>query len=195
MLDLLIRNGQVVTLQGVARWTVGISGEQIAYLGIDDPSMQAGRTINADGKIVVPGGIEPHAHLDIFDLTNPDSGKSTLGPEEDTRGMAYGGTTTHLDFCFVEPSMEITNAIEERAAQDLRRIKVVALGQESHRFFDAARCLNEAVPVGIFLHAQNKLAVEILRGVVFESCSGFLFWRLAYHYGLGHSNVLSCFSF
>ena len=99
MLDLLIRNGEVVTPQGVGRWTVGIVGEAIAYVGIDDPSMQAGRTIDAKGKIVVPGGIEPHAHLHIFDLTNPDSGRSTLGPEEDTRGMAFGGTTTHLDFC------------------------------------------------------------------------------------------------
>jgi dihydropyrimidinase len=54
---------------------------------------------------------------DIFDLTNPDSGRSTLGPEEDTRGMAFGGTTTHLDFCFVEPSMEITEAIEKRCAR------------------------------------------------------------------------------
>lgn len=103
MLDLLIRNGKVVTPQGVGQWTVGIKGEQIAYVGFDDPSLQAGRTVDAAGKIVVPGGIEPHAHLDIFDLTNPDSGRSTLGPEEDTRGMAFGGTTTHLDFCFVEP--------------------------------------------------------------------------------------------
>jgi dihydropyrimidinase len=92
MFDLVIRNGEVVTPQGVGRWTVGIHGEQIAYVGIDDPSIQAGRTIDAKGKIVVPGGIEPHAHLDIFDLTNPDSGRSTLGPEEDTRGMAFGGT-------------------------------------------------------------------------------------------------------
>jgi dihydropyrimidinase len=117
MLDLVIRNGEVITPQGVGRWTVGVSGEHIAYVGIDDPSMQAGRTIDAKGKIVVPGGIEPHAHLDIFDLTNPDSGRSTLGPEEDTRGMAFGGTTTHLDFCFVEPSMDITKAIEERCAR------------------------------------------------------------------------------
>src|ERR1700751_1485964 len=117
MLDVLIRNGQVVTPQGVERWMIGIDGERIAYVGIDDPSLAAGRTIDAAGKIVVPGGIEPHAHLDSFDLTNPDSGKSTLGPEEDTRGMAYGGTTTHLDFCFVEPTMEITRAIEERAAR------------------------------------------------------------------------------
>src|ERR1700692_2520305 len=117
MLDLVIRNGEVVTPQGVGHGTVAIQGEQIASAGIDDPSMQAGRTIDAKGKIVVPGGIEPHAHLDIFDLTNPDSGKSTLGPAEDTRGMAFGGTTRHLDFCFVEPSMEITRAIEERCAR------------------------------------------------------------------------------
>src|SRR6516164_1563681 len=117
MLDLLIRGGQVVTSQGVGSWSVGVQGEKIVFVGMDDQAPQAGRTLDAKGKIVVPGGIEPHAHLDIYDLTNPDYGKNTLGPEEDTRGMAFGGTTTHLDFCFVEPPMEITKAIEERAAR------------------------------------------------------------------------------
>ncbi len=92
-------------------------GEKIVFVGTEDQAAQAGRTIDASGKIVVPGGIEPHAHLDIYDLTNPDAGKSTLGPEDDTRGMAHGGTTTHLDFCFVEPGMDITQAIEQRAAR------------------------------------------------------------------------------
>jgi dihydropyrimidinase len=117
MLDLLIRGGEVVTPQGVGRWSVGVQGEKIAFIGTDEHSPQAGRTIDASGKIVVPGGIEPHAHLDIYDLTNPDAGKSTLGPEEDTRGMAFGGTTTHLDFCFIEPGMDVTKGIESRAAR------------------------------------------------------------------------------
>jgi len=117
MLDLLIRGGQVVTPQGVGNWSVGVQGEKIVFVGMDDQSPQAGRTINAAGRIVVPGGIEPHAHLDIYDLTNPDYGKSTLGPEEDTRGMAFGGTTTHLDFCFVEPGIKPTEAIEQRVAR------------------------------------------------------------------------------
>lgn len=103
MLDLVIRGGQVVAPHGVGNWSVGVQGEKIVFVGPDEQAPQAGRTIDATGKIVVPGGIEPHAHLDIYDLTNPDAGKSTLGPEEDTRGMAYGGTTTHLDFCFIEP--------------------------------------------------------------------------------------------
>jgi len=117
MLDLLIRGGQMVTPQGVGNWSVGVQGEKIVFVGMDDQSPQAGRTINAAGRIVVPGGIEPHAHLDIYDLTNPDYGKSTLGPEEDTRGMAFGGTTTHLDFCFVEPGTKPTEAIEQRVAR------------------------------------------------------------------------------
>src|ERR1700675_3407827 len=117
MLDLLISGGEVVTPQGVGKWSVGVEGEKIAYVGTDQHAPRAGRTIDAGGKIVVPGGIEPHAHLDIYDLTNPDAGRSTLGPEEDTRGMAFGGTTTHLDFCFVASSMEITKAIEKRCAR------------------------------------------------------------------------------
>src|ERR1700736_5132272 len=117
MLDLLIHGGEVVTPQGVGRWSVGVQGEKIAFIGTDEHAPQAGRTIDASGKIVVPGGIEPHAHLDIYDLTNPDAGVSTLGPEEDTRGMAFGGTTTHLDFCFIEPGMDMTRGIESRAAR------------------------------------------------------------------------------
>src|SRR5260370_41972775 len=104
MLDVLIRNGQVVTPQGVGQWTIGIKGERIEFVGIDDPSLQAGSTIDARGKIVVPGGIEPHAHLDIFDLTNPDSGRSTLRPQEDTRGMAFGRGPPPLEFLFFEPA-------------------------------------------------------------------------------------------
>ncbi|HKV55556.1 MAG TPA: hypothetical protein VJN94_13055 [Candidatus Binataceae bacterium] len=81
MLDLIIRNGQVVTPQGVARWTVGVQGEQIAYVGIDDPALQAGRTIDAAGKLIVPGGIEPHAHLDISTLPIPTAAVLRSGPK------------------------------------------------------------------------------------------------------------------
>jgi dihydroorotase-like cyclic amidohydrolase len=117
MLDLLIRGGKVVTPQGVGNYSIGVQGERIVFVGMEDQAPPAGRTIDAEGKIVVPGGIEPHAHLDIYDLTNPDYGKSTLGPEEDTRGMAFGGTTTHLDFCFIEPGMNPVDAIEQRVAR------------------------------------------------------------------------------
>jgi hypothetical protein len=51
----------------------------------------------------VPGGIEPHAHLAHFISMRTESEMYTLGPEEDTVGMAFGGVTTHIDFCQIYP--------------------------------------------------------------------------------------------
>ena len=151
MLDLLIRGGEVVTPQGVGKWSVGVQGEKIAFIGTDEHAPQAGRTIDAGGKIVVPGGIEPHAHLDIYDLTNPDAGVSTLGPEEDTRGMAFGGTTTHLDFCFIEPGMDITQGIETRAARWSSMWRLcgrISLIHSRRRTFPSALMIPMAQPEG-----------------------------------------------
>ena len=64
MFDLVIRGDQVVTSEGTGRWDVCIRGETIAAIAVpgtfgDD---QAGRVIDATGKIVIPGGIDPHIH-------------------------------------------------------------------------------------------------------------------------------------
>src|SRR5262249_2386858 len=62
MLDLIIRGGKVVTPGGVGAWDVAVQGEQIA--AIAEPgtlTRDVGRVIDAAGKIVVPGRIEPHA--------------------------------------------------------------------------------------------------------------------------------------
>src|ERR1700693_6517312 len=115
MLDLLIRGGEVVTPQGVGKWSVGCQGEKIAFIGTDEHAPEAGRIIDASGKIVVPGGIEPHAHLASLIGMRPEGRLFTLGPEEDTVGMAFGGTTTHIDFCFVHPATDIRTALARRA--------------------------------------------------------------------------------
>src|SRR5712664_1273020 len=117
MLDLLIRGGDVVTPQGVGRWDVAIEGERIVALGLPEQGLAAGRVIDATGKIVVPGGIEPHTHLAHFISMQPEENLHTLGPEEDTRGMVFGGTTTHVDFCFVRPGTDVQQVIESRAAR------------------------------------------------------------------------------
>src|SRR5881296_3324795 len=117
MLDLVIRGGDVVTPQGVGRWDVAVQGERIVAVGLPDPRVEAGRVLDATGKVVVPGGIEPHTHLAHFISMHPEDNLHTLGPEEDTRGMVFGGTTTHVDFCFVRPGTDIPQAIETRAAR------------------------------------------------------------------------------
>ena len=117
MLDLVITGGQVVTPQGVGTWDIGVRGEQIVAVALPGTLPAAGRTIDARGKIVVPGGVEPHTHLAHFISMHPEENLYTLGPEEDTRGMVFGGTTTHVDFCFVRPGIGVQQAIEQRAAR------------------------------------------------------------------------------
>ncbi len=117
MLDLVIKGGQVVTPQGTGAWDIGVQGEQIVAVAVPGTLGDAGRTIDAKGKIVVPGGVEPHTHLAHFISMHPDENNNTLGPEEDTRGMVFGGTTTHVDFCFVRPGIGVAQAIEQRVAR------------------------------------------------------------------------------
>jgi dihydropyrimidinase len=118
MIDLIVRGGQVVTPQGVGTWDIGIEGERIAAVAAPGllPAGPA-RVIDAAGLVVVPGGIDPHTHLAHPIMSHPEHPAITLGPEDDTRGMAFGGTTTHIDFCYVRPGTTIPEAIESRAAR------------------------------------------------------------------------------
>lgn len=115
MLDLVIRGGDVVTAHGVGPWGVAIKGEKIVAVALPGAiTQEAARVIDASGKVVVPGGIEPHVHIDDPIITQPDLDLWTVGTEEDTKGMAFGGVTTHLDFCFVFPGTTVAEAIETR---------------------------------------------------------------------------------
>src|SRR5436305_3843537 len=116
MLDSVIANGTVVTPQGAGAWDIGIKGEQIVALSLPGSLPRDGaRVLDAAGKIVVPGGIDPHTHLAHAIMSHPDQPSATLGPEDDTRRMAYGRTTTHLDFVYVRPGLDsIQSAIEQR---------------------------------------------------------------------------------
>jgi dihydropyrimidinase len=115
MLDLLIRGGRVVTPEATAELDIGVQDGRIATLSLPGlgPS-EALHTIDAAGRLVVPGGIEPHAHLAHYISMRTESEMYTLGPEEDTVGMAFGGVTTHIDFCQVYPGTTAQAALEQR---------------------------------------------------------------------------------
>ena len=101
MLDLIIRGGQVVTPEGVAQVDVGTKGEKIAAVALPGSlDVEAGRTIDATGKVVLPGGLEPHTHIAI-PVPEIWAGKSeviTQPPEAASRAAAFGGVTTFIDF-------------------------------------------------------------------------------------------------
>src|SRR5438034_11104740 len=50
-------------------------------------------------------------------MSHPHEPSATLGPEDDTQGMACGGTTTHIDFAFVRPGSDIQPVLEQRVAR------------------------------------------------------------------------------
>ena len=95
MLDKIIKGGQVVTLMGAGKWDVGILGEKIVAVCIPDaPLPEAKEVIDATGKIVVPGGIEPHIHAaSNVQPGIPESvpGVPNAGPRDHSLGAIWGG--------------------------------------------------------------------------------------------------------
>jgi dihydropyrimidinase len=101
MMDLLIRGGIVVTPEEVGERDIGVQDGTI--VAVTSPGRlldDAGRVIDASGKIVLPGGIEPHAHIAI-PVPERWAGRPevmTQPPEAATRAAACGGVTTVIDF-------------------------------------------------------------------------------------------------
>ena len=106
----LITNGTVVNADGSYRADVLIEDEKVAAVGLGGDGSESGqalaalspvamdRVIDATGRWVVPGGIDPHTHMEL-----PFGGtfaKDTF--ETGTRAAAFGGTTTIIDFA-VQP--------------------------------------------------------------------------------------------
>jgi dihydropyrimidinase len=100
MLDVIIRSGDVVTPQGVARCDVAIAGETIAAITAPGTLQSATRVIDATGHIVMPGGIDPHVHLHHVWIKPDGTPLVTAGPEQVGRAALHGGTTTFIDFAY-----------------------------------------------------------------------------------------------
>ena len=94
-MSILIKNGRVVTAADDYVADIFIDGEKVTAIGKDlGATMKADEVIDAKGKLVIPGGIDPHTHLDM-----PFGGTTSADDfESGTRAAAFGGTTTLVDF-------------------------------------------------------------------------------------------------
>ena len=118
MFDLIIRGDQVVTPQGTGAWDICILGETIAAIAapgnFDDN--QASQVIDAKGKIVIPGGIDPHIHS-LWHIPPLEEGGEvswTDGPDVVSKAAIHGGTTTLLDFANWQQSGTLEEVINIR---------------------------------------------------------------------------------
>ncbi|CAG9176225.1 D-hydantoinase [Cupriavidus laharis] len=106
--DLIIRNGTVVTASDTMHCDIGIAGGRIVQLGHD--LGEAARVIDASGKLVLPGGVDAHCHLD---QPMPDG----LSMADDFRtgsvSAACGGTTTVIPFAAQEKGHSLRAAVDD----------------------------------------------------------------------------------
>jgi dihydropyrimidinase len=105
----LISNGTIVTGDGSYAADVLIEGEQIAQVGASlGGSVAADETIDAQGRYVIPGGIDVHTHMEL-----PFGGtfaKDTF--ETGTRAAAFGGTTTIVDFALQSKGKSLREGLD-----------------------------------------------------------------------------------
>ncbi len=93
---MLIKNGRIVTATDDYFADVYVAGERITAIGQDlaKHGYHADTVIDATDKLVIPGGIDPHTHMDM-----PFGGTTSADDfHSGTIAAAFGGTTTIVDF-------------------------------------------------------------------------------------------------
>lgn len=103
----LIKNGRIVTAVDDYRADILIEGETISVIGAK-LEMEADVVIDASGKLVIPGGIDPHTHMELPFGGTQSSDDFFTG----TRAAAFGGTTTIIDFAVQTKGESMTSGVD-----------------------------------------------------------------------------------
>lgn len=107
-MSVLIKNGRIITATDDYTADIFIKGETIAAIGRNF-GMQADHVLEADGLLVLPGGIDPHVHLDMPFMGTFSSDTHETG----TRAALFGGTTTVIDFVLQKQGHSLHEALAE----------------------------------------------------------------------------------
>jgi dihydropyrimidinase len=112
MSSVLIKGGRVITAADDYVGDVFIENERISLIG-ESLDVEADRVIDASGRYVLPGGIDPHTHLDM-----PFGGTVTIDDVESGQtAAAFGGTTCHVDFVIQPQGASFADALDEWRAK------------------------------------------------------------------------------
>ncbi len=109
-MNLLIKNGTIITSVNSDRSDILICNGRI--ISIDNEIIQKGdvRVIDAMGKYIFPGGIDPHVHMHLPNTEGFSSDDFRSG----TRAALFGGTTTIIDFVTTKKGQSLCDALGQR---------------------------------------------------------------------------------
>jgi dihydropyrimidinase len=160
----LIKGGRIVTAVDDYVADVLIEGETIAAVGTS-LNGSADRVIDATGKYVIPGAVDPHTHMEM-----PFGG--TVSCDDFTSGTvsaAFGGTTTLIDFCLQAPGQSIPEALATWHEKIERCPPVIDVGfhmaitdlHDGGRLEDVARVPDEGVTsYKLFMAYKGAIMVD-----------------------------------
>ena len=102
----VIKGGTIVTADREWKSDILIEGEIIKQIG---NNLAGDEVVDAEGAYVIPGGIDPHTHLEM-----PFMGTTAAETfESGTWAAAVGGTTMLVDFCLPGEDGSLVNAVNE----------------------------------------------------------------------------------
>jgi dihydropyrimidinase len=105
--SVLIKGGRIITAADDYVGDVYIEDERITLVG-ESLDVDADRVIDADGRYLLPGCVDPHTHLDM-----PFGGTVTVDDVQSGQtAAAFGGTTCHVDFVIQTPGSSFAEALE-----------------------------------------------------------------------------------
>jgi dihydropyrimidinase len=109
-MDLVIKNATVLSESGVYEAAIGVTDGTIATISSPAAAPDARETLDASGKLVMPGVIDVHVHMEL-----PVSG--TVSSDDFASGTvaaAFGGVTTIIDFATQERGESLLKAVDRR---------------------------------------------------------------------------------
>src|SRR5438309_11415469 len=108
-MSVLIKGGRIITAADDYVGDVFIDNGTVALLG-ESLDMSADKVIDAGGKYVMPGAIDPHSHIEMFFGGTVTCDDFTSGPVS----AAFGGSTTLTVFWMQTPGDACAQAIEKQ---------------------------------------------------------------------------------
>jgi dihydropyrimidinase len=163
-MNVLIKHGRIITAVDDYVADVLIEGETVSAIGAS-LSEDADRVIDAEGKYVIPGAIDPHTHMEM-----PFGGTVTCDDfTSGTISAAFGGTTSLVDFCLQSPGQTIPDALATWHEKITRCPPVIDVGfhlaitdlHDAGRLEDVAAVVDEGVTsYKLFMAYKGAIMVD-----------------------------------